>query len=453
MKAKKEVCFMSTLKVKNLHQEIPASTDMFSQIISLKVGVVPLPLYLVLATVIFAASVYNRLPADMIGGFAIIMIMGVLLGDIGQKIPVLKDIGGPAILSILVPSIMVFYELINPAAMKSITALMKGSNFLYLYISCLVAGSILGMNRKVLIQGFVRMFIPLVVGTIAAITAGLLAGLLFGYSIHRTFFYIVIPIVGGGIGEGILPLSLAYAEILQQPQENFIPQLIPAAMLGNIVAIISAGFLKRLGEKRSELTGNGMLIKTGDDQEFLATQSGDKPIEFPLMGAGLLIACSFFIFGNLANQFIAIPGAIIMIFTAAIVKYSKIMPARMEQGAYHMYRFISSTLTWPLLVGLGVLYTPWKDVIAAITPAYIAICASTVLAMITSGFFIGKYLNMYPIESAIVTGCHSGLGGTGDVAILSASNRMELMPFAQVSTRIGGACMIVTATLLMKLWH
>ncbi|BBB90773.1 2-hydroxycarboxylate transporter family protein [Methylomusa anaerophila] len=444
---------MSTLKVKNLHQEIPASTDMFSQIISLKVGVVPLPLYLVLATVIFAASVYNRLPADMIGGFAIIMIMGVLLGDIGQKIPVLKDIGGPAILSILVPSIMVFYELINPAAMKSITALMKGSNFLYLYISCLVAGSILGMNRKVLIQGFVRMFIPLVVGTIAAITAGLLAGLLFGYSIHRTFFYIVIPIVGGGIGEGILPLSLAYAEILQQPQENFIPQLIPAAMLGNIVAIISAGFLKRLGEKRSELTGNGMLIKTGDDQEFLATQSGDKPIEFPLMGAGLLIACSFFIFGNLANQFIAIPGAIIMIFTAAIVKYSKIMPARMEQGAYHMYRFISSTLTWPLLVGLGVLYTPWKDVIAAITPAYIAICASTVLAMITSGFFIGKYLNMYPIESAIVTGCHSGLGGTGDVAILSASNRMELMPFAQVSTRIGGACMIVTATLLMKLWH
>jgi len=424
----------------------------FKRVLSLKVGVIPFPLYLILALIIYAASIYGKLPADMIGGFAVIMIMGILLGDVGQKIPILKDIGGPAILSIFIPSIMVFYKLINPSAMNSITALMKGSNFLYLYISCLVAGSILGMNRKVLIQGFVRMFIPLVVGTLAAIAAGLLVGTLFGYSVHRTFFYIIIPIVGGGIGEGIIPLSIAYSEILGKPQETFIPQLIPAAMLGNIVAIMVAGYLKRLGEKRPELTGNGLLVKTGNDKELLTVQNTEKPIEFPLMGAGLLIACSFFIWGKFSETFIGIPGAIIMIFSAAIVKYLNVMPAKMEQGAYHMYRFISASLTWPLLVGLGVLFTPWKDVVEVLTdPAYIAICAATVLAMISSGFFIGKYLNMYPIESALVTGCHSGLGGTGDVAILSASNRMELMPFAQISTRIGGACMIVLATILMKM--
>ncbi|WP_281253709.1 Citrate/malate transporter [Sporomusa silvacetica DSM 10669] len=424
----------------------------FMRILSFKVGVIPFPLYLILALIIYTASIYGKLPTDMIGGFAVIMIMGILLGDVGQKVPVLKDIGGPAILSIFIPSIMVFYKLINPSAMNSITALMKGSNFLYLYISCLVAGSILGMNRKVLIQGFVRMFIPLVVGTLAAIAAGLLVGTLFGYSIHRTFFYIIIPIVGGGIGEGIIPLSIAYSEILGKSQEVFIPQLIPAAMLGNIVAIMVAGYLKRLGEKRPELTGNGLLVKTGNDKELVTVPNTEKPIEFPLMGAGLLIACSFFIWGKFSETFIGIPGAIIMIFSAAIVKYLNVMPAKMEQGAYHMYRFISASLTWPLLVGLGVLFTPWKDVVEVLTdPAYIAICASTVLAMISSGFFIGKYLNMYPIESALVTGCHSGLGGTGDVAILSASNRMELMPFAQISTRIGGACMIVLATILMKM--
>lgn len=429
-----------------------ATENGFKRVLNYKIGVIPFPLYLILALIIYAASIYGKLPADMIGGFAVIMIMGILLGDVGLKIPVLKDIGGPAILAIFIPSIMVFYKLINPSAMNSITALMKGSNFLYLYISCLVAGSILGMNRKVLIQGFLRMFIPLVVGTLAAIAAGLLVGTLFGYSMHRTFFYIIIPIVGGGIGEGIIPLSIAYSEILGKSQEAFIPQLIPAAMLGNIVAIMVAGYLKRLGEKRPELTGNGLLVKTGDDKELLTAQNTDKPIEFPLMGAGLLIACSFFIWGKFSETFIGIPGAIIMIFSAALVKYSNLMPAKMEQGAYHMYRFISSSLTWPLLVGLGVLYTPWKDVVQVLTdPGYIAICASTVLAMISSGFFIGKYLNMYPIESALVTGCHSGLGGTGDVAILSASNRMELMPFAQISTRIGGACMIVLAAILMKM--
>jgi Na+/citrate or Na+/malate symporter len=53
---------------------------------------------------------------------------------------------------------------------------------------------------------------------------------------------------------------------------------------------------------------------------------------------------------------------------------------------------------------------------------------------------------MYPIDTAIVTACHSGQGGTGDVAILTAANRMQLMPFAQIATRIGGA---ITVTLVL----
>jgi len=427
--------------------------SIWTKIMDLKVGPLPLPLYLVLFAVIYGAAVAGKLPIDMLGGFAVIMIMGWLLGDIGMNIPVLKDIGGPAILSVFVPSIMVFYNVINPDALKAITAVMKTANFLYLYIACLVCGSILGMHRKILIQGFVRMFVPLVVGTIAAIAAGVGVGLLFGYDVHRTFFYIIIPIIGGGIGEGILPYSLGMSEILGQPQSNFIAQLIPAAMLGNVIAIMTCGYLKRFGEKHPHYNGNGLLVKTGEDKELLEEMNKEKAIEFPLMGAGLILACSFFIFGGFLSKYIGIPGAIIMIFSAALVKYAKIMPAKMEQGAYQMYRFIATNLTWPLLVGLGVLYTPWKDVVAAITPAYIAICVSTVLAMITSGFFIGKLMNMYPVESAIVTGCHSGLGGTGDVAILSAANRMGLMPFAQVSTRIGGAAMIVTAIILLKLWH
>lgn len=56
-------------------------------------------------------------------------------------------------------------------------------------------------------------------------------------------------------------------------------------------------------------------------------------------------------------------------------------------------------------------------------------------------------MRMYPIETAIVNACHSGQGGTGDVAILTAANRMQPMPFAQIATRIGGA-IVVTLTLI-----
>lgn len=150
--------------------------SLWTKITQLKVGVVPLPLYITLAIIIYAASVYNTLPPDMIGGFAVIMIIGILLGDLGLKIPILKDIGGPAILALLIPSVLVFLNLINPATMKAVTTLMKTSNFLYLYISCLVVGSILGMNGKMLIQGFTRMFVPLIVGTVSAILVGIGVG-------------------------------------------------------------------------------------------------------------------------------------------------------------------------------------------------------------------------------------------------------------------------------------
>jgi len=142
-----------------------------------------------------------------------------------------------------------------------------------------------------------------------------------------------------------------------------------------------------------------------------------------------------------------------MIVSAAVMKVFKLIPAKMELGAYQMYQFFSKNLTYAILVGLGTLFVSWKDLVHAFNPGYVAVCVAAVLALVTSGYLVGKMLNMYPVESGIVTACHSGLGGTGDVAILSASNRMGLMPFAQISTRIGGAAMIVLATVLLKVFH
>lgn len=419
----------------------------------LTIGPLPAPLYFILFAIVYIATIANKLPVDMIGGFAVLMLLSWLLKDAGMNAPVLKNLGGPAIFCVFLPSIMVFYNVINPVALKAVTALMKDANFLYLAIAVLVSGSILGMPRKVLIQGFIRMFIPLTVGTLAAVAAGIGVGMLFGYTPYRTFFFIVMPILGGGIGEGIIPYSMAISEILGQPQSTYIPQLVPAAMLGNITAVICAGYLKQFGEKHTKYNGNGLLVRTGDDKELLAEINTEKKVDYKLMGAGLCIACGFFIFGGLLSKYIGIPGPIIMIFSAAIIKVLKLLPAEMEQGAYQMYRFLVTSLMWCVLVGLGILYTPWKDVVGVLTdPAYILICVSTVIAMVSSGFFVGKLMKMYEVEAAIVTCCHSGLGGTGDVAILSSSDRMVLMPFAQISTRIGGAAMIVIATVLLKVF-
>ena len=416
----------------------------------LKIGPVPAPVYLVLAVIVAAAAIFGQLPADMVGGIAIMMVMGILLGDIGLKVPILKDIGGPAILSIFIPSVMVYYGLLNSDAVKAITAFTKGANFLYFYISCLVVGSILGMVRTVLVQGFLRMFVPLVVGTVVASILGCIAGMLCGEDLYHTFFFIVIPILSGGVGEGILPLAAAYSEILNQSADQFLVHFVPAAMLGNLFAIMSAGYLKKMGERFPKLSGNGTLVKSGDLSDITNAKAEEAPLDVKMMGAGLVLACCFFCAAKVLALWIPIPAPILMIILAALIKVLNIMPTVIEQGAKQWYKFVSGNLTWALLVGVGVIYTPWNDVLAAITPAYIFTIMATIFGMVASGLLCARFMNMYQIESAIVTCCHSGLGGTGDVAILSAANRMGLMPFAQISTRLGGACTVIAATILMR---
>ncbi|MCX6141847.1 MAG: 2-hydroxycarboxylate transporter family protein [Ignavibacteriales bacterium] len=425
---------------------------LFSKAMSYRIGPLPLPMYLAIALIVVFAALNKRLPNDLIGGLSVMMMAGFLLGDIGGKIPVFKHIGGAAILCLFVPSALVGYNMLDPEAHAALITTMKTANVQYLFIACLVVGSILGMRHKVLVQGFIRMFVPLLVGTLGAVVAGVSVASLFGYDPKYAFFYIIIPIIGGGIGEGILPLSIAYSEILGKGQAEIVATLIPAALIGNVVAILSSGFLKWLGERRPEFSGNGNLVRDGDDKELLAKQQ-EAPINVSLMGAGLLITCGFFILGTLLAPVLGIPGPILMIIGAALIKVTRLIPASMELGAHQMYKFMTNNLTFAILVGLGTLFVPWNQMMDSLTPAYFVICAVTVLSMILSGFAVGLWMKMYPVESAIVTACHSGLGGTGDVAILTASNRMELMPFAQISTRVGGAAMIVLATILMKLLH
>lgn len=436
-----------------LNTEHSTPTGWRARLFNTRIGPLPLPVYLALAVVTILAALNKKLPNDMIGGFAVLMLLGFLLGEIGNRLPVLKHIGGAAILCLFVPSALIGYQLMNAEMLKALTTTMKTANLQYFYIACLVAGSILGMSHKVLIQGFMRMFFPLLVGTLAAVAAGVAVGLLFGYDPLHTFFFIIVPIVGGGIGEGILPLSIGYSEILARPQAELVAMMVPAALVGNVVAILSSGVLKWLAEKKPGISGNGTLVRTGDDEALLRNEHVEAPLNLSLMGAGLLISCAFFILGSLLSLPTGIPGPVLMIIAAALLKVFRLVPPSMELGAYQMYKFVSSNLTFAILVGLGALFVSWTDLMHSFTIAYVAICASAVVAMVLSGYFVGRLLNMYPVESAIVTACHSGLGGTGDVAILSASNRMGLMPFAQISTRIGGALMVVLATVLLKLTH
>lgn len=416
------------------------------------VGSVPLPVYLVLSLVILVTAYLEQLPVNMLGGFAVILTMGWFLGTLGANIPYLKNFGGPAIMSLLIPSILVFFNLINDNVLQSADMLMKQANFLYFYIACLVCGSILGMNRKILVQGLMKMIIPMMIGMVLAMGVGTLVGVLLGMDWKHTLFFVVTPVLAGGIGEGILPLSLGYSQITGMGSEQLVGQLIPATIIGNFFAIGCSAFISRLGEKKPHLSGKGQLVKQKPGEEIDLEEEEDKsPIDVKLMGAGVLTACTLFITGGLLQHLTGFPGPVLMIVVAAALKYINIVPAETQRGSKQLYKFISGNFTFPLMAGLGLLYIPLKDVVGVLTWQYFLVVISTVLTVITTGFFVSKFMNMYPVEAAIISACQSGMGGTGDVAILSTTDRMNLMPFAQVATRLGGAITVISMTFIFRL--
>ncbi|WP_307892884.1 2-hydroxycarboxylate transporter family protein [Bacillus swezeyi] len=445
------------MEAKSKVQHIPFQTsnekdeNFIAKAMNIKVGIIPLPVYLLLLALIATFVYMHDLKSDILTAIAVTGFFGFTFAQIGKSIPFIRSVGGAAILATFIPSAIVYYHLIPEDIVKSTTEFTENSNFLYLFIASIVVGSILGMKRETLIKAFLKIFIPLIAGSIAAGAVGLIVGTMLGVGFQHTLLYIVIPIMAGGVGEGAIPLSIGYSEIMHMSQGEAFALVIPSIMFGSLSAVILSGVLNVIGKKKPAWTGNGKVDRSESDDSFLLENNDqEKESVFNLsnFASGGILAVSLYLVGMLSHDLFGFPAPVMMLLLAVAIKLFRLAPANLESGAFSVSRFFSTAVTYPLLFAIGVSMTPWDKLIAAFNLANIITIVSVVVTMMTVGFFTGKWLNMYPIETAIINACHSGQGGTGDIAILSAAERLELMPFAQVSTRIGGA-ITVTLTLLL----
>jgi malate:Na+ symporter len=415
-------------------------------IVDFKIGIVPLPVFLVLLAVIAGFEATGTVPSDILMAIVLLSMGGFACAELGKRIPIIRNIGAAAIFATFIPSFLAFHHLLPASILGSVTEFTKNSNFLYLFISCIIVGSILGMDRGVLIKGFLKIFVPLAAGSVVGGIVGTVVGVLLGLGAHHTFFFIVVPIMAGGVGEGAIPLSIGYSQILHQPQGDLFAQVLPPVMLGSLAAILLAGTLNYVGKKYPNLTGEGRLQPGEHDELEFEEDAADDHVDVTTIAAAVVTAVTLYLIGALAQRLFGFPAPVAMLAIAVVLKLARAVSPSLQLGAFHVYKFFSTAVTYPLLFAIGVSLTPWDKLVAAFTVPYLITIVSTVVAIMATGFLVGGWLKMYPIDTAIVTACHSGQGGTGDVAILTAANRMQLMPFAQIATRIGGA---VTVTMVL----
>ena len=444
----------------------------------------PWSMFCFITVIVLIATYFGVLPPGMTGCFIFMIVIGTFLDLIGNKTPIIRSFFGGGAIVVLFGIALLHYFHLLPEIIKdadgnviasymqfgkefdlvsSVNTFFKPTGaFLDWYIAALITGSILGMNRKLLMKAAARYF-PAIFGAIV-LSFGLcsaIAGIM-GYGSVKALLLIALPIMGGGMGAGASPLSKIFDASGTMTAQEALSIMTPAVAIGNAISIVLGGLMVKLFSSPS-WNGQGALMQAGsmDPKELEISpemQAKRDHISLSNLGIGLLVSGTFFAWGYICSSVweklvpaVTIHAYAFMIITVAIFKIGNFLPEWVEVACYQWFQFIMRNLTNVLLMGIGLCYLDIGQVVESFSVTYLVLCGITVLSAFFGAALIGKLVGFYPVEAGITAGlCMANMGGTGDVAVLSAANRMELMPFAQISSRLGGAIILLIGSLLLS---
>ncbi len=426
-----------------------------------KVKLFGMPVYLYVAVIAIVLISMNLevISDDMAGSFAILLTLGMLFGEIGNRIPIWNEyMGGGTLLTFLAVTILASKGIIPEKYIESTTIFMKESNFLTFFICILICGSILSVNRKQLAKSLIGYIPTILIGVAFAFLLGGLAGLIVGVPFRDVALMYVLPIMGGGNGGGAVPMSEVWSEITGQDNSVYYSFAIAILTIANVIAIIAASLLNKLGKAKPHLTGNGELMKEVDED-----LKGNEELEAKVkvthrdIAAGLLLSVTFYTLGRLFSKKILenvpIHAFAYTVIFVSIANLTGIIPLSIKKGAKKLQSFFSKQFIWVMMAGVGIAYTDLDGLLSALTFSNVFVALFIVIGAIIGTGLGGNLFGFYPIESSITAGlCMANRGGSGDIAVLGAADRMDLISYAQISSRVGGGLMLIIASILFSLF-
>ena len=420
---------------------------------TIKISGIPLPLYAFFIVILASVIALGKLPLNMVGITLLLVVLGHLLYYIGEKLPIVNSyLGGGSVFTLIGATLLSFGHVIPKNVIGAVGKFMGCQfGFLDLYIAALICGSILGMNRKLLIKASTK-FIPV---TLVTMVIGFFAvggmGMLLGKGFAHSVMYVSMPMMAGGMGAGITPLSQIYASGLAHgSQAAIFSQLAPAVTFGNIMAIIGALSISKVFAN-TKYNGHGTLISATKEE----LERPKIKLDAQRIGVGMLFAFTLLMVGCLLNNFFPkVHEYAFMIIIVFIIKATNTVPKQLEESVIMFNEVVMTNLTHAVLAGIGLALIDLKTLASALTWQFVILCLTSVVAMGLASWFLGKILGMYPVETAIGAGMiNNSMGGTGNIAVLSASDRMEMIAFAQMGNRLCGAIVLIMGGILIRLFY
>ena len=412
------------------------------------------PLCLGFILIVFAGVVTGSLSTDLAGGFAFMLALGIVCNEIGERIPVWNSyIGGGLVLAFVVSAYLFTNKYIPAAYEDSVRMIMDKADFLSFFIVFLICGSVLGLEKKLLLRSFAGYLPAIFGGLIGASILGIAGGLLFGVSPKLVLLNYVLPIMGGGNGAGAVPLSQIYESVTGDKAANYYTFAIAVLTIANIFAILTAALLDQVGKRKPSWTGDGSsLIRAGIEMD---AEKEDRIPSIKEMGGAFFLGVGLYAAGNLLGKALlpTVFGVEIhpfawMIILVTILAMLGVVSQETKAAAKRLTSFMSSCLVLIIMVGVGA-DTDLNELANAITLSNVVMAFLIVVGAILGSAVVGQLVGFYPIDSAITAGlCMANRGGSGDLAVLGASHRMGLIAYAQLSSRLGGGIVLILGSLL-----
>ncbi len=415
----------------------------------------------IICVILCAIPMYAGVQSESISGtLCSAFALGVVMYELGERLPIWNTyIGGGLLMCFLGVAFLVYLKVIPTSAVENINRVVSGDevNVLEFYIVFLILGSVLALDKDILLKSFVGYIPAILGGLVCAGVLGVLAGLLFGIAPTESIIKYVLPIMGGGNGAGAIPLSNIYENITGEPASNYYAFAIIILTIGNLFAILGSALLNTLGTKFPKLTGDKKTIVRGGENLVREDKKVNSTVQDLLAAMVLAFAC--YSVGRIMSKIVlpTIFGAPIhayayMIIFVVILAAIGIIPESIRAGAKRLQSFTGGVLAIVVMVGMGVDFDI-SEVIEVINFGNVVMTLAIVIGAIIGAGGIGYLVGFYPIDSAVTAGlCMANRGGSGDLACLGAADRMELMAYAQLSSRLGGAVVLIIASFIFSFW-